>query len=463
MTVVLEAVERWARERGDAVAISSVEITVTYAELTRLAERRAKLLRRGGLGAGARLAIVADDAVGALTSVLGAQALGATTMLLSPVAPRDEAARLLARFGGEAVLREGAVAAVPGAEPPDPALLGAEPALALATSGVSGAPKVAERAWTTVAAGATSLARKIGLGPEEKLLCTTPPHHAYAFVAGLIGCLLSGATYLAPPTPTPPGALAQLCERWRPSVLFSVPALYRWYLDGPALPRPPRLFVSAGEQLPQGTVQRWRGRYGRPICNHYGSTEVGMLTFEPEGIAGSAGLPLPGTRVEIAASSGPGEVFAEASGRPALMLDCGASGRCDRRAPVAFPTGDLGRLGDDGRLYLEGRLGETIDLGGQKVVPAEVEEAIRRYGPVANCAVTGQPDAEGAPRVCAFVEAGREFDARELRLRLREELAPHKVPSVIRRLDRLPRTGTGKLLRSQLPDLPQSRSDERRG
>lgn len=453
MTTPLEAVGRWAGERGSAPALITPAGTVGYAELAKLARRRARWLQSAGLGAGSRLAVAATDPLETLTAALGAQAIGATTMLLDPAAPRREAARLVARFGGEAVLSEGKLATVRAPRRPDPALLGPEPGLALATSGVSGSPKVAERGWGAVCAGAEALARAIALDPEDTLLCTTPLHHAYGFVAGLAGCLLSGATYLAPPTPTSPGALAAFCEWRRPTILFSVPALYRWYLEGPALDRPPRLFVSAGERLPGHLIEGWRGRYGHPICNHYGSTELGMLAFEPDGAPGSVGFPLAGVRVEIDGGAEPGEVIAAASGRPALLLDCAAGGRSDRRAPAAYRTGDLGELGSDGRLYLKGRVGETIDLGGRKVVPAEVEEAIRRYGPVAECAVIGVPDAEGVPRVCAFVEAGCQFDAGELRRRLREELTPHKVPSLVRRLDKLPRTGAGKVHRSRLPGL----------
>jgi acyl-coenzyme A synthetase/AMP-(fatty) acid ligase len=349
------------------------------------------------------------------------------------------------------VLRGGELTTVPDPVVPDPALL--DPGLALATSGVSGRPRVAQRDWATVGAGAAALATAIGLGADDTLLCTTPVHHAYAFVAGMVGCLLSGATYIAPRTPVSPAALAELCERHGVTVLFSVPALYRWYLEGPPLPRPPRLAVAAGERLAPELVAGWERRYGRPLRNHYGSTELGMLSFEPDGAPGSVGLPLAGVRVTIAGGAEAGEVVAEPVGEPALLLGLEAGVRKDARAARAFRTGDLGRLGDDGRLYIEGRVGETIDLGGQKVVPAEVEEAIHRYGPVCDCAVVGGPDRDGVPRLCAFVAAGDGFDRGELRSRLSAELAPFKVPSVVTRLDAIPRSAGGKVLRSRLTEL----------
>ncbi len=461
MTQALEAVDRWAAERGSAVAVAAAGREVTYAELSTLARRQAALLHRRGLASEARLAIVAADPIETLTVALGAQALNAATLLLNPTAPDGEAGRLVEQFGGEAVLRGEELTTVAVPRRPDPALLDPGPALALATSGVSGRPRIAQRDWRSVAAGAAALAARIGVGPGDVLVCTAPVHHAYAFVAGMVGCLLSGATYVAPRTPPSPTALAELCERRRATVLFSVPALYRWYLEGPPLARL-RVAVSAGERLPPELGEAWRRRHGRPLCNHYGSTELGMLTFEPEGLAGSAGLPLEGVRLRIAAPAGErGEAIVEPIGEPALILDCVAGRRRDSRAPRAFRPGDLGRLGDDGRLYLEGRVGETIDLGGRKVVPAEVEEAIRRYEPVADACVLCVPDGDGVARICAFVQADGGFDATELRTRLLAELAPFKVPSMVRRIESIPRTSVGKLQRARLLDLATTRAANR--
>jgi acyl-coenzyme A synthetase/AMP-(fatty) acid ligase len=63
------------------------------------------------------------------------------------------------------------------------------------------------------------------------------------------------------------------------------------------------------------------------------------------------------------------------------------------------------------------------------------------------------PDSDGVPRLCAFVAVGEGFDPGELRRRLLGELAPHKVPSLVRAIDTLPRTDSGKLLRSRLEEL----------
>jgi acyl-coenzyme A synthetase/AMP-(fatty) acid ligase len=344
-------------------------------------------------------------------------------------------------------------------------VLDPEPALALATSGVSGPPKVAERTWRSVLAGAAALAQAIDLDSEDVVVCTTPLHHAYSFAAGLLGCLSRGATYVAPPMPTTPAALAELSERHGVTVLFSVPVLYRWYLDSSPLPRAPRLAVSAGEPLAHELVSRWRETYARELCNHYGSTELGMLTFEPGGIPGSIGWPLAGIEVELRRCrvGGAGEMFVRTPGPPALLLDAERGVRSDVRAPSPFPTGDLARRERDGRLYVEGRVRETIDLGGVKVLPSQVEALVREHKQVRDCAVVSAADARGVPRMCAFVEARGELDVRELRSFMLTRTAAQKVPSAFFQLHEIPRTGSGKVDRRALVALTRANRLRARG
>jgi acyl-coenzyme A synthetase/AMP-(fatty) acid ligase len=246
-------------------------------------------------------------------------------------------------------------------------MLDSAPALALASSGVSTCAVLAQREWSQVAANAAALAEAIELDLDDVLLCTTPLHHTYSFIAGLVGCLLRGARYVAPPTPTAPAMLAELSARHGVTILFSVPVLYRWYLQSEPLARRPRLAVSAGERLPAQLLDAWRSAYAQELCNHYGSTELGMLTLESAGVPGSVGRPLRDVQIDVArfAASGLGEVLARVAGKPALLLDVARGARRETRAQAPFRTGDLGWLDGEGRLHIEGRLSATIDLGGE--------------------------------------------------------------------------------------------------
>jgi acyl-coenzyme A synthetase/AMP-(fatty) acid ligase len=454
VTAILDAVSCWARERPAALALATGQRDVTYAELAGVARQRSAELSRRGYEPGARLAILAADPFETLATVLGACELGASTLLVSASSPALAVTRLVEQFGGEATIRGRGFSSVAQPRQPDATALDPGPALALATSGVTGRAKVAQREWQAVAASAESLAEAIELSPDDVLLCTTPLHHAYSFVAGLVGCLLRGATYVAPPTPTTPAILAELSVRYGVTILFSVPVLYRWYLESTPLTRPPRLAVSAGERLPSELLEGWRELYAQELCNHYGSTELGMLTLELGGEPGSVGWPLRGVEIEVDAETAGcapyGEVVARPVGGPPLLLDVESGTRRDARAQAAFRSGDVGWLGGDGRLYLEGRLGTTLNLGGEKVIPSQVEEVMRSYSSIRDCAVVCVRAGGETPRLCAFVEADDELDMQDLRAFLCVGLSVAQIPSMIRRVRQLPRTATGKVHRDAL-------------
>jgi acyl-coenzyme A synthetase/AMP-(fatty) acid ligase len=452
---LLHTVARWANTHGSAVALAANDRCVSYAELDAGLRRRSAELARRGHGPGARLTVVAVDPVETVLAALAACQLGASVLLVDASSPAQELTRIVEQFGAEEIICGSSFSRVAHPLRPEGSVLDIAPALGLATSGVTGRTKVAQRDWESVLTGAVVFAHTIGLCPGDSLLCTAPLHHTYSFVAGLLSCLHMGATYVAPPTPTVPSALAKMMVRHRVTVLLSVPLLYRWYLSCAVLPRTPRLAVCAGERLPAALLHGWREVYGQGLCNHYGSTELGMLTFETAGIPGSAGRPLPGVELEVQTlpAGTLGEVIAKPIGKPPVLLDVVDGMRADRRAPSASRTGDLGWLAADGRLYLEGRASDAIDLGGEKVVPGEVEEVACSHELIYACAVVCLPDEQHIPRLCVFVEADERLDPRELRAFLCQRLAPHKVPSVIQCVAQLPRTATGKIRRSMLTTL----------
>ena len=115
-------------------------------------------------------------------------------------------------------------------------------------------------------------------------------------------------------------------------------------------------------------------------------------------------------------------------------------------------TGDLGRIDEEGFLYVEGRLGDVIVSGGENVLPAEVEEVLRRHPGVADAAAVGRADPEWQEAVTAVVvlRNGAEVSADELLTHCASELAGYKVPKRVEFVSELPRTAAGKLLRREL-------------
>jgi acyl-CoA synthetase (AMP-forming)/AMP-acid ligase II len=117
-----------------------------------------------------------------------------------------------------------------------------------------------------------------------------------------------------------------------------------------------------------------------------------------------------------------------------------------------FHTGDLGRIDDEGFLWIEGRVSDMINRGGLKVFPEEVAEVVRLSPDVAECAVAGVPDERLGEVPWAFVvpREGATIDADALEALCREHLAPYKVPARFDTVDALPRNEVGKVLLREL-------------
>ena len=117
-------------------------------------------------------------------------------------------------------------------------------------------------------------------------------------------------------------------------------------------------------------------------------------------------------------------------------------------------SGDVGRFGEDGRLYVEGRDDEMIVSGGENVFPAEVEDCLTRHEAVHEVAAIGVDDDEYGKRLKAFVvlEDGKDASEDDLKKYVNSNLAGYKVPREIVFLDELPRNATGKLLKRELQE-----------
>jgi fatty-acyl-CoA synthase len=115
-------------------------------------------------------------------------------------------------------------------------------------------------------------------------------------------------------------------------------------------------------------------------------------------------------------------------------------------------SGDVGRIGEDGRLYVEGRDDEMIVSGGENVFPKEVEDCLARHDAVVEVAAVGVHDDEFGKRLRAFVVVadGSSVTEDDLKDWVKQNLARYKVPRDLVFLDELPRNATGKVLKREL-------------
>jgi O-succinylbenzoic acid--CoA ligase len=236
--------------------------------------------------------------------------------------------------------------------------------------------------------------------------------------------------------------VAAALEGDRITVVSLVTTMLTRLLDAGADLSGPRAILIGGGPVPEAALEEAIGR-GATVVQTYGLTEAcsqvtTLAPAEAKRKLGSAGRPLLTTHLRIL----DGEILVQG---PTV-----APGRAD--ADGWLHTGDLGRIDEEGFLYVEDRLDDLIVTGGENVVPAEVENVLLRHPQVADAAVVGREDPEWQQAVTAIVVLadGAETTPDELRRHCAESLAGFKVPKRIELAAALPRTPSGKLMRRAL-------------
>lgn len=202
-------------------------------------------------------------------------------------------------------------------------------------------------------------------------------------------------------------------------------------------------------------ARRFTERFGAFVLNGYGQAELGEVIGwtaadakeHPDRI-GAVGRPHPGVAVRIADpdDNAVGELLVKPPTPPSATVAATLGDRLDADGYVR--TGDLGRVDDAGFVWIEGRTGDLINRGGNKVFPAEVEEVLAAVSGVVEAAVVGRPDDRLGEVPVAFVVG--DADVATLEAACRAALAPYKVPVAFTFVDTLPRNDAGKLLRRNL-------------
>jgi long-chain acyl-CoA synthetase len=212
---------------------------------------------------------------------------------------------------------------------------------------------------------------------------------------------------------------------------------------------PLRFVRSITAPLSPLAARRFHDKFGVTVLNGYGQAEVGEVigwtaadAREHPDKLGAVGRPHPGVDIRLAGDDEVGELLVRPP-RTAAGLD---DSRVDADGFVR--TGDLARIDDDGFVWIEGRVGDVINRGGNKVFPDHVEEVLRLSPAVRDVAVVGVADDRLGEVPVAFVVG--DADLSELEALCREHLVPYKVPAAFVFVDELPRSEVGKVLRREL-------------
>lgn len=486
----------WADTTPDAPALATAERGLTYRELRSAIGEARRLLGEMGVRSGDRVMIVGENGIAMVVLIFAISELDAWSVIVNGrLSGRELAAiethcrprRILytvddsadaethAAQSGARPLRIGAVAsAAAGALAPcdaEPTHAGGERQVAalIYTSGTTGDPRGVMLTHRNLLYIASVSGKQRGLCAGDRVYGVLPIAHVFGLASTFLGTIYAGGCLETVPRFDPALVVAALQRGI--TVLQGVPVMYARLLEyaeihGARLAGPRLRYLSAGgAPLDLGLKQRVERAFGLPLNNGYGLTEcsptVAQTRMDAPRDDESVGPPLPGLETRIVDEDGRdvetgavGELWVRG---PNVMAGYYRDADATAAAITAdgwLRSGDLARrdpVDPDGSLFIVGRRKELIVHSGFNVYPAEVEGVLSLHPEVTVAAVVGKSAASNED-VFAFVQVvpGSAVSEADLKQFAAKRLAPYKVPGRIVRLESLPASSTGKILKKEL-------------
>jgi o-succinylbenzoate---CoA ligase len=437
--------DNWLAQRAqtcpDRTALIAEGRSLTYEELEAEATAAARRLAAHGVRRGAT--VILELPVGADYVILlhALMKLGAIAEPLNTrLAPGEREAELERAGPVLAVSHAGDV----GGPEADLPLLGEHDLDAIhcrvPTSGTSGHPRPIGLTYGNHLWSAVGSAFNLGVDPSDRWLCCLPLYHVSGLEIVMRSVIYGTGAVVHDGFAVE--SVAEALERDGVTLMSVVTTQLSRLLEAGVGLSGPRAILVGGGPVPLEVLEEAIGR-DAAVVQTYGLTETAsqVTTLAPQEARrklGSAGRPLLTTHLRIQ----DGEILVQG---PVIAPGCADEDGW-------LHTGDLGRIDDEGFLYVEDRLGDVIVSGGESVLPAEVEEVLLRHPDVADAAAVGRADPEWQEAVEAVVvlRDGAAAGASELRQHCAESLAGYKVPKRFEFVSELPRTDSGKLLRQAL-------------
>jgi acyl-CoA synthetase (AMP-forming)/AMP-acid ligase II len=484
----------------DAPLLHSPDTTLSAGAARRDARAVAARLRAAGVGRGHAVAVQLPGGPGAITAMFGVWLAGAVFVPVNPRSPAGEL-RTILEATRPAVLLTGTASEGNGPELlPEARVYDPGVAFVTWTSGTTGAPKpVLHTHVNYLELLDRVLAPLRGSRPKGDADRRPTPNLvpvSLALNAGIYNVLfgLRAGAEVVVMDRFDPRTFADLVGRFSIRSTVLPPAAMTMLSDDPTVVdlAPLRYVRSITAPLSPLQARRFAAKFGVVVLNGYGQAEIGEVigwtaadAREHPDKLGAVGRPHPGVAIKIAPE--PDGAAAEPTGRKgqrdrptsegggaratheerAAAEPTNQIGRLLVRPPSTavgiaadrvdaegyIDTGDLARVDDDGFVWIEGRAGDVINRGGNKVFPEHVEEVLRLVPGVTEAAVAGVRDERLGEVPVAYIVTAFEVSDDNLVEVCRAHLAPYKIPVAFRRVAALPRSEVGKVLRRELAQL----------
>jgi fatty-acyl-CoA synthase len=463
----------------------------TFGQLHDRARRAAHALADLGVGHGDRVAYLGPNHPTFLEVLFGAGQLGAVFVPLNWRMATPELTYVLGDCGARVLVYGAAqadvVAGVRDAAEPRRVALGEEyegllaaagpgpldepvdadeTCMIMYTSGTTGRPKGAMLTHANIAWNSYNVLLDIDVTSDEVTLVVAPMFHVAALNQTVLPTLLKGGRVVLM-SAFDPDRVLDVIARHRVTFLFGVPTMFLTMARAPGWAHADlssvRSATCGGAPVPESVIATYQER-GVTFMQGYGLTEAapGVLFLrrdESVSKAGSAGTAAFFTDVRLvrpdghAAETGePGEIEVQGPNVMAGYWRWPEATEAVFSADGWLRTGDVGVADDDGYIYVRDRTKDLIISGGENIYPAEVEDALYRHPAVAECAVVGVPDETWGEvgRAVVVPREGVEVSGDDLLDFLADKIAKFKIPKSVVFAESLPRTASGKVLKSEL-------------
>lgn len=491
---IAQNVERGRCFFADKPALTFEGQSYSYRDLDQMANRVANGLRGLGIRRGDRVALLLPNIPEFVFSYLGIQKIGAIAVSINSMLVGREIEFLLNDSGAVALiatpdLRERITPAnLPALKHTllvnQEALAGTltrlmemasseavaeemgrdDPAAIVYSSGTTGFPKGATLSHGNVISNMYAKNHYCGMRPDDRMLLYLPLFHCFGQNAVLNSGLNAGATIVLHRR-FELGRILHSIAQDNVTMFCAVPTIFIIMLNQQVTPadlQPIRYYLAAAATMPSEIAQQWWERFGIIVNEGYGMTECSPFASYNHPFKykfGSIGMPIENVDMKIVnldtgEKVGPDELGEIVIRGPNVML--GYWNQPEATAEVIqdgwLHTGDIGRVDENGYFYVEDRLKDMVNVAGLKVYPAEVENVLYQHPAVAEAAVYGMPDSITGERVEAQVvrKAGQTVTEADLYALCRRSIAAFKIPTVIKFVEQLPRSATGKILKRVL-------------
>ena len=343
-------------------------------------------------------------------------------------------------------------------------------AVIIYTSGTTGKSKGAQLTHANLAANVQSCITALAETTDDRLTLLLPMFHSFMLTVCIFTPLAMGASIVLIKSLQPFKLAVREIIRNRATILVGIPQLFQamaqtkvpfwvhWVLKL-------RLAISGAAPLPHETLAVFERKFRFPLLEGYGLSEASpVVSFNPirgPRKGGSVGVPVPDVEVKIVDSNGR-EVARGTIGEIVVRGTNVMRGYHNQPAANAetlrhgwLHTGDLGRMDEDGYIFIVDRLKEMLLVRGMNVYPREIEEVLYTFPNVHEAAVVARADDKRGEAPIAFVspQAGAALDSTAILRFCRERLADYKLPREVRVMQSLPRTATGKIAKLELKKL----------